>query len=110
MRGTESLTSRLLKPALIDAETAKITGSRELPCYVTALLVSQPLHFGDYGGMPLQILWALLDVIIVVLWSGLEVWWRKRKQSVDVILREAVPDDTARFNAARVKPPTTEPA
>ena len=25
-----------------------------------AVLVSQPLHFGDYGGMPLKIIWALL--------------------------------------------------
>jgi uncharacterized iron-regulated membrane protein len=100
MRGTEPLTARLLKPVLIDAQTAQITDSRDLPWYVTALLISQPLHFGDYGGMPLQILWALLDVItIVVLWSGLVLWWRKRKQPVEVILREAVPDD-AMFGGA----------
>lgn len=81
MRGTEPLTARLFKPVLIDAATAKLTDSRELPWYVTALLVSQPLHFGDYGGMPLKIIWALLDLItIVVLWSGLVLWWRKRRQ------------------------------
>ena len=43
-----------------------------LPCYLTALLVSQPLHFGDYGGMPMKIIWALLDVAaLIVLGSGL---------------------------------------
>jgi uncharacterized iron-regulated membrane protein len=81
MRGTEPLTARLLKPVLVDAKTAQITDSRELPWYVQTLLISQPLHFGDYGGMPLKILWALLDIItIIVLWSGLILWWRKRKQ------------------------------
>lgn len=91
MHGTEPLTARLLKPVLVDAQTAQITDSRDLPWYVTALLVSQPLHFGDYGGMPLQIIWALLDIItIIVLWSGLVLWWRKRRQPVDIILREAV--------------------
>src|SRR5262249_49014085 len=55
MRGTTPLTSRLLKPALVDAETGAFTDSRALPLYVSALLISQPLHFGDYGGMPLKV-------------------------------------------------------
>ena len=29
-----------------------------MPWYVKALKLSQPLHFGDYGGMPLKIIWA----------------------------------------------------
>ena len=47
---------------LIDAATGAFTDSRDLPWYVTTLLVSQPLHFGDYGGMPMKIIWALLDI------------------------------------------------
>jgi len=83
MRGDSPITSRLFKPVLIDAETAKITDSRELPWYLTALLISQPLHFGDYGGLALKIIWLILDVItIVVLWTGLMLWWKKRKQHV----------------------------
>jgi hypothetical protein len=34
---------------------------RPMPWYAQALLVSQPLHFGDYGGLPLKLLWAVLD-------------------------------------------------
>jgi uncharacterized iron-regulated membrane protein len=65
---------------LVDAGTARVSDSRELPWYVTAVLVSQPLHFGDYGGLPMKIVWALLDLAtIVVLGSGL-VLWVKRKQ------------------------------
>ena len=63
---------------LVDARTAQVTAAPQLPWYLTALLVSQPLHFGDYGGMPMKILWALLDIAtIVVLGSGLYLWLRK---------------------------------
>lgn len=83
MRGDSPITSRLFKPVLIDAETAKLTDSRELPWYLTTLLISQPLHFGDYGGLTLKIIWLVLDLItIVVLWTGLMLWWKKRKQHV----------------------------
>ena len=61
MRGDTPLTSRLLKPVLLDGETAEVADSRALPVYLQALLVSQPLHFGDYGGLPLKIIWAALD-------------------------------------------------
>ena len=78
LKGTTPLTSRLLQPLLVDAKTSQLTAAPELPWYLTTLLVSQPLHFGDYGGMPMKILWALLDIAtIVVLGSGLYLWLRK---------------------------------
>lgn len=84
MRGETPLTSRLLRPVLVDAETSEFTDSRTLPWWVTALLVSQPLHFGDYGGMPMKIIWAVLDVItIVVLASGLYLWLSHRKRPIE---------------------------
>jgi uncharacterized iron-regulated membrane protein len=79
MRGDSPVTSRLFKPVLIDAQTAKLTDSREVPWYLATLLISQPLHFGDYGGLPLKMIWLILDVItIIVLWTGLMLWWKKR--------------------------------
>jgi uncharacterized iron-regulated membrane protein len=78
LKGNEPFTSKLLQPVLVDAKTAEVTAAPKLPWYLTALLVSQPLHFGDYGGMPMQILWALLDIAtIIVLGSGLYLWLRK---------------------------------
>jgi len=78
MHGDQALTSRLYKPVLVDAQTARITDRRQLPWYLKALLISQPLHFGDYGGAGLQFLWALLDVAtIVVLGSGLYLWLKR---------------------------------
>jgi len=80
MRGNTPLTSRLLKPALVDAETGKLTDSRSLPWYVSTLLISQPLHFGDYGGMPLKIIWAILDILtIVILITGLYLWLKRSR-------------------------------
>jgi uncharacterized iron-regulated membrane protein len=86
MRGNTPLTSRLLKPALIDAETGTLTDSRELPWYVSALLISQPLHFGDYGGMPLKIVWAILDILtIAILVTGLYLWLKRRRSATSAL-------------------------
>lgn len=83
MRGDTPVTARLFKPVLIDAQTAKVTDSRAVPLYLAALLISKPLHFGDYGGLALKIIWLILDLMtIAVLWTGLVLWWKKRKHSV----------------------------
>lgn len=78
LKGNEPFTSKLLQPVLVDAKTTEITAAPKLPWYLAALLVSQPLHFGDYGGRPMQIIWALLDIAtIIVLGSGLYLWLGK---------------------------------
>ncbi len=78
-RGDQPLTSRLLQPVLVDAQTNARLEPQPLPWYAQALLLSQPLHFGDYGGLPLKIIWALLDLAtIVVLGSGLYLWLGRR--------------------------------
>lgn len=84
LEGGTPLTEKMLTPALIDAETSTLTAVRPLPWYVQALLLSQPLHFGDYGGLPLKILWAVLDIFtIVVLGSGLYLWLGRRRTPLD---------------------------
>jgi uncharacterized iron-regulated membrane protein len=89
MHGDSPLTSRIIQPVLIDAETGALTDTRELPWYVKTLLVSQPLHFGDYGGMPLKIIWAVLDIVtIIVLGSGLYLWLARRRSSIEVEIEE----------------------
>lgn len=82
LAGNTPLTARLQEPVLVDAASGQITEARPRPWTVTALQVSQPLHFGDYGGWPLKLIWALLDgLTIVVLWSGLLLWWPKHQRS-----------------------------
>ncbi|MCO7556055.1 PepSY-associated TM helix domain-containing protein [Metapseudomonas otitidis] len=80
MKGSSHLTSHLWTPVLIDARTLEVTAVGERPWYMDALAMSQPLHFGDYGGRPMQLLWAALDVLtIIVLGSGLYLWWARRR-------------------------------
>lgn len=82
MQGKTPLTSKLLKPVLIDAETGKVAAKSDLPWYVSLLLISQPLHFGDYGGFPLKVIWALLDIAsIIVLVSGIYLWLNKNDKA-----------------------------
>jgi uncharacterized iron-regulated membrane protein len=81
-RGNSTLTSRLFSPSLVDARTGALTAQVEMPWYLRALEVSRPLHFGDYAGMPLKVIWAVLDLItIVVLGSGLYLWIARRKSA-----------------------------
>ncbi|MDO9620225.1 MAG: PepSY domain-containing protein [Pseudomonas sp.] len=80
MKGNTHLTAHLWTPVLIDARSLDVTAIGQRPWYMDALSMSQPLHFGDYGGMPMKVLWAVLDVLtIVVLGSGLYLWWIRRR-------------------------------
>lgn len=82
LRGKTPATERILKPALIDGVTGELTAMRSMPWYMLALRLSQPLHFGDYGGLPMKVLWAALDVLtIVILGSGLYLWLARRPRA-----------------------------
>lgn len=94
-QGDTPLTERLLTPALIDAETGAFTDARPMPWYYKALSLSRPLHFGDYGGLPLKVLWAILDVFtIIVLVTGLYLWLDRRRAR-RVVPSAAAPTATA---------------
>jgi uncharacterized iron-regulated membrane protein len=82
--GSTILTSEMYTPVLVDAESGQVVRAQGLPWYLRAIEVSRPLHFGNYGGMPLKIIWALLDLVtIVVLGSGLYLWLVRRRSALD---------------------------
>lgn len=84
LHGKTPLTKHIITPVLIDAQTGAFVGMQSMPWYAQALSLSQPLHFGDYGGLPLKILWALLDLLtIIVLSTGLYLWLGRRTRSAD---------------------------
>lgn len=79
-KGGTPLTSHLITPVLVDAATSEVTAVAHPPWYLVMQELSQPLHFGDYGGLPMKILWTILDLLsIVVLGSGLYLWFARRK-------------------------------
>lgn len=83
-QGDRPVTRHLLTPALVDAETAELTDARSMPALNQALMMSKPLHFGDYGGLPLKIIWALLTLVTIhVLWTGVLLWLRRRPGDVE---------------------------
>ena len=78
LHGDEPLTERIIVPALLDAETGALAGLRQMPWYAKGLALSRPLHFGDYGGLPLKAIWAVLDLFTIgVLASGLYLFAAK---------------------------------
>lgn len=119
MQGNTPLTSRLAMPALVDAQTGQLTDMRPMPWYVNTLFLSQPLHFGDYGGLPLKILWALLDLAtIVVLLSGLYLWFSRIRAARGQLRRlgagagpaPALPEEAQQTLASSLTPAHHDPA
>ena len=89
LRGDTPLTERLITIAMVDAQTGEVTTIEKTPWYLTVVNLSVPLHFGDYGELPLKIIWALLDIAaIIVLWSGLYLWLARRNKPIEKQLAE----------------------
>jgi len=83
LHGNSPLTRHLATPVLVDATTGRFEGLRAMPWYVKTLALSQPLHFGDFGGLPLKLLWAALTAFtLVILVSGLYLWFVRRGAKV----------------------------
>ncbi len=98
-QGDRPLTQHLLTPTLVDAATGELTQARDMPALNQALMLSKPLHFGDYGGLPLKIIWAVLTLATIwVLWTGVLLWLRRvpgqTERRVDEILA-GLPDRAA---------------
>jgi uncharacterized iron-regulated membrane protein len=79
-KGNSPLTARLFTPVLVAMDGSLRVIAPDMPWYLRTLQTSRPLHFGDYGGLPLKLLWALLDVMaIIVLFSGIYLWCAKHR-------------------------------
>lgn len=79
MYGAQRYNERLFEVVLVDAGTGAVTAARPLPWYLQAVLVSEPLHFGDYGGLPLQLLWLASSWgALFITGNGAWLWWRRR--------------------------------
>ena len=80
-QGDTPVTKKLFRPVLVAVDTGAVTLSAPPPWWLSTLQLSRPLHFGDYGGYPLKILWSLLDMMaIAILGSGLYLFVARRRR------------------------------
>ena len=83
--GREGLDERLFRAALIDAQDGSVAAARELPVYLKAIVLSEPLHFGDYGGLALKLLWtACTWLTLFITANGAWLWWNRRRKRLPV--------------------------
>lgn len=82
MQGRTPLTRHLLQPVVVRVADGALISAEPPPWYMWLLEGSRPLHFGNYAGLPLQLIWAVLDLAaIVVLLTGLYLYLPKRRQA-----------------------------
>lgn len=67
MRGKTPSTKYKMTPIMVDAASGRLTSKVEPPWFIKGLVLSQPLHFGDYGGLSLKAAWAILDILMIFL-------------------------------------------
>lgn len=85
LHGRTPVSEHVIAPVLIHAGTGEVAGLRQMPWYAKALSLSRPLHFGDYGGLLLKIVWAILDLLtIFLLVTGIYLWLARGKRRMRV--------------------------
>ncbi len=82
LQGGTGIEARVLTMALVDAKDPTHADAHQLPIYLRALLLSEPLHFGNYGGLPLKLVWTLFGLATLGLSaSGVRTFWTGRRES-----------------------------
>ena len=79
--GSQGVEERMFRVAIIDAMTGEVALAPEVPIYLKAISLSEPLHFGDYGGLPLKLLWtACTWLTLFITANGAWLWWDRRRR------------------------------
>jgi uncharacterized iron-regulated membrane protein len=79
----------------LEVSTAKVLGVSRLadqPLATRFFSAFSPLHYGEFGGMPIKVIWAIVGVMpSILLVTGFLTWWRprKRKQSPATVAEPA---------------------
>lgn len=81
LTGSEGVDERMFRVAIIDAKTGEVALAPEVPWYIKGISLSEPLHFGDYGGLPLKILWTVCTwLTLFITLNGAWLWWNRRRK------------------------------
>lgn len=67
--------------AVVSAYDGEVLRISELPLFLKLLVWSEPLHFGDYGGVSLKIAWSAMGLLLIYLsLSGLKIFLFRTKR------------------------------
>lgn len=84
LAGSSGAEARLFRVAIIDAATGEVAAAPEVPLYLKAIALAEPLHFGDYGGLALKLLWTLCTwLTLFITLNGAWLWWDRRRRRGD---------------------------
>jgi uncharacterized iron-regulated membrane protein len=62
-----------------------------LPLAARIFAAFAPIHYGEFGGLPIKVLWGLLGLIPSLLFvTGLITWWRPNQRKTPLTVREDV--------------------
>lgn len=91
LKGEKGLEEHMLGLVVVDAAEPATILPKAFPWYLKAVLVSEPLHFGNYGKLPLKIVWALFTVVTLGLSvTGLWVFFLgRRKRTRDRVVEDS---------------------
>lgn len=90
LRGGTGLESHMFALVMVDALAPEHVLKKELPWYLRAILVAEPLHFGNYGGLPLKIVWSLFTLVTLGLSvAGVVVFVQGRRRRKEPALAAA---------------------
>ncbi len=81
LEGTTALTEKLSDLVVVNAYSGNVDRVLILPWYLQLLLLAEPLHFGDYAGLPMKILWVIFGLFSLTLpLSGLRMFVQTQKK------------------------------
>lgn len=81
LTGGQGLEQSLFRVLMVDAASGDVAASPEMPLYFKVILLAEPLHFGNYGGLPLKLLWtACTFMAFFITANGAWLWWDRRRR------------------------------
>ena len=81
------------KIMFIESNAALDSRVIELPWYLKLLVVSEPLHFGNYGGIGLKVFWTILGIFAgVIPLTGISNYYYRKLKKKRINLTEGGPN------------------